>query len=88
MVNTLTGGTVVGDDQLTEAVVYNRTLEGKTFVAELAPTEMRIHPYYSLYNNWSRLIVLGVIPFVMLIYLNYKIYHDVQARKKRRFNNR
>ena len=54
----------------------------------LQPTAMRIHPYYSLYNNWGRLICLGIIPFAMLIYLNYKIYQDIKARRNRRFNSR
>ena len=58
------------------------------FYYYVQPTAMRIHPYYSLYNNYARLICLGIIPFVMLIYLNFKIYQDIQARKNRRFNSR
>ncbi len=36
----------------------------------------------------SRLIVLGIIPFVMLVYLNTKIYQDIKARRARRMNAR
>lgn len=40
----------------------------------LRPTAFRTNPYYITYFNWSRLIVLGIIPFAMLVYLNTKIY--------------
>ena len=40
----------------------------------IAPTSMRTAPIYTTYSNWSRLIVLGIIPFVALVYLNTKIY--------------
>ena len=35
---------------------------------------MRTAPIYTTYSNWSRVIVLGIIPFVALVYLNFKIY--------------
>ena len=38
------------------------------------PTDLRTHPIYTAYFNWSRLVVLGIIPFVLLVYLNTKIY--------------
>lgn len=44
------------------------------YSAHLMPTEFRTEPLYIAYFNWSRLIVLGIIPFVMLVYLNAKIY--------------
>jgi hypothetical protein len=47
----------------------------------LEPTTMRTAPMYTMYFNWSRLIVLGIIPFVMLVYLNAKIYKDIQVRR-------
>ena len=37
-------------------------------------TPLRTHPFYSLYNSWSRFIVLGVIPFCLLAFFNTKIY--------------
>ena len=40
----------------------------------LEPTEMRTNPIYTTYFNWSRLIVLGIIPFVLLVFLNASIY--------------
>jgi hypothetical protein len=33
-----------------------------------------MNPIYSNYNNWSRLIVLGIVPFAMLVFFNAKIY--------------
>ena len=52
------------------------------------PTELRTTPWYTIYYNWSRLLVLGVIPFVMLVYLNAQIFKDIKARSKRRFNTK
>ncbi len=37
-------------------------------------TELRKNPHYAIYyNNWTRLLVLGIIPAAMLIYFNYKV---------------
>jgi hypothetical protein len=74
-------------------VVYDHQMDPVTndsigFKAHLEPTEMRTAPIYTMYFNWSRLIVLGIIPFVMLVYLNAKIYKDIQARRKRHFTVR
>ncbi len=41
---------------------------------ELEPTQLRTAPLYTMYFNWGRLIVLGIIPFVLLVYLNAMIY--------------
>ena len=48
----------------------------------LHPTELRLHPSYIKYYNWSRLIVHGLVPFVMLVYLNGLMYKDIKARRK------
>lgn len=53
-------------------------------IIALEPTEMRSNPIYTSYLNWSRLIVLGIIPFVLLVFLNASIYKDIQARRQRR----
>lgn len=57
-------------------------------VPEIVATELRTTPWYTMYYNWSRLLVLGVIPFVMLVYLNAQIFKDIKARSKRRFNTK
>ena len=33
------------------------------------------------YNNILRLVVLGILPFVMLVFFNTKIYSDVKVRR-------
>ena len=43
-------------------------------------TELRKNPTYAIWNSWSRFIVSGVLPFVLLVYFNYKIYKDVQVK--------
>ena len=59
-------------------VVFEDVTDEKTNatyqVPRLEPTEMRTAPIYTMYFNWSRLIVLGIIPFVLLVYLNARIY--------------
>ena len=54
----------------------------------MVPTWLRMNPWYTMYYNWSRLLVLGVIPFVMLVFLNSQIFKDIKARSKRRFNTK
>jgi hypothetical protein len=43
-------------------------------------TELRTNPDYAIYyNNWARLLVLGIFPFVLLVYFNTKIYNDIRV---------
>lgn len=69
-------------------IVDKTTNETVDYVPSLEPTDLRTAPIYTTYFNWSRLIVLGIIPFVMLVYLNVGIYKDIKARKNRRLNPR
>ncbi len=47
-------------------------------------TTLRTHPIYSAYNNWSRLLILGICPFLLLVFFNTKIYNDIVERRRRR----
>jgi hypothetical protein len=60
------------------------TPEEVEYIAELRVAELRTHPAYSAYNNWSRLVVLGIIPFALLVFFNTKIYKDISERRNRR----
>lgn len=51
---------------------------------QLNITELRIHPSYSIYVNWSQSLVLGFIPAALLVYFNTKIYLDVRERERRK----
>jgi hypothetical protein len=43
-------------------------------------TPLRKDPDYAIYyNNWARLAVLGIVPFLLLVYFNTKIYKDIQV---------
>jgi hypothetical protein len=55
-------------------VVYERPNNTSEPIPMLEPTDLRTAPLYTMYFNWSRLIVHGIVPFVMLVYLNAKIY--------------
>ena len=37
-------------------------------------TDLRTNWIYSAYINWSRVFVLGIIPFSALVFFNYKIF--------------
>ena len=50
----------------------------------LVVSELRTHPWYSAYNMWSRLLVLGLGPFSLLVFFNAKIYNDIVERRRRR----
>ena len=54
------------------------------YLVRLEVAALRTHPIYSAYNNWSRLIVLGIMPFTLLVFFNTKIYEDIRERRKRR----
>ena len=49
---------------------------------------MRMNHNYSAYNNWSRLIILGVVPFVLLVIFNARIYSGISERSSRRRRRR
>ena len=37
-------------------------------------TSLRRNQYYVIYyTNWTRLILIGVLPILLLIYFNYKV---------------
>ena len=46
--------------------------------AAIDVTDLRIHPTYAIYTNWSQSLVLGFIPAAFLVYFNTKIYLDVR----------
>ena len=68
-------------------LLLNAVVEDMTsleYEVELQVAALRTHPIYSAYNNWSRLIVLGIVPFLLLVFFNTKIYEDIRERRKRR----
>ena len=66
----------------------NNTITYNNTTIFLYPTELRLNPIYVKYYNWSRLIVYGVVPFVMLVYLNGLMYQDIKSRRKHwEYNN-
>ena len=45
-------------------------------------TDFRVSPGYVKYYNWSRLTVHGLLPFLLLVYLNGLMYQDIKSRRK------
>ena len=63
-----------------EATVIHDNRTGDPNQPFLMVTELRLDPAYAIYyNNWTRLAVLGIIPVVMLVFFNAKIYQDIKV---------
>lgn len=62
------------DSETNETILIEGTNDSLVLGVHLEPTDFRVNPIYTVYFNWSRLIVLGIIPFSMLVYFNLKIY--------------
>ena len=68
----------------TEGAAFDSNCEQLTFRF----TKFRSHPYFLLfYQNLARLIILGILPFVMLIFFNCSIYFAIRRRQGNRANN-
>ncbi len=52
----------------------NGTEEDSRPAPRIGVTDMRKSPAYSAYNNWSRFILLGLLPFALLVFFNAMIY--------------
>jgi len=60
---------------------YDRNSTDPEAELYLEVTDFRKNPNYAIYcNNWTRLMVLGIIPFCLLVYFNSKIYKDIKVR--------
>ncbi len=58
-------------------------VDDAALVPSLAVSDLRRNPDYAFYyNNWARLVVLGIMPFAMLVFFNTKIYQDIQVSRK------
>ena len=69
-----TAGYIYQDDE-------NLTKNVTTANVIIKVTNLRLDPYYSIYyNNWARLMVLGVIPFVLVVFFNVKVYQSIHVR--------
>ena len=54
--------------------------EANSTSPQLRVSDLRKDPNYTIYyNNYARLTVLGIVPFVMLLFFNTKIYQDIQV---------
>jgi len=53
-------------------------------MTRLAATKLRLNRYYvAIYINWMYLIIMYVIPFVLLLSLNWKIWNEIKLARLR-----
>ena len=55
--------------------------ETKTYQYTITVNEFRKNPTYAIHFNWFRFMSIGVVPFVLLVYLNAQVYSDLQKRQ-------
>ena len=55
--------------------------DNSTMRAVIIATDLFRDPNYSMYyKKWARLVVLGIIPFAMLVFFNITIYLKLHVR--------
>ncbi|XP_040563468.1 FMRFamide receptor [Lepeophtheirus salmonis] len=59
------------------------SIPGNSTTLKIGVTKMRLSPAYSTYITLSEFFVLGVIPVLLLVYFNGKIYRDIKEREQR-----
>ena len=64
------------------SVTFKKDQELNNLVPVISVSHLRLMYGYSLYLNWSRLVVLGIIPLLVLIYFNHKIFKIVRSRRR------
>ena len=62
------------DTELVNILANISSMYGIYEVPIIGTTRMRTSNIYITYHNWSKLIVMGLIPYMTLIILNYKIF--------------
>ena len=63
-----------------EATIVKYKDENGEEIVDLEVTALRKHPdYIKYYSTWARLIVNGILPFVLLSGFNTMIYRDIKV---------
>ena len=70
-------------DEITKVQQYDNMCdkETKTYQYTITVNEFRKNPTYAIHFNWFRFMSIGVVPFILLVYLNAQVYSDLQKRQ-------
>jgi len=64
--------------------VANQTLETCEVAYSVAGTWLKFNQFYvTFYKNFVRSFLFGVLPFIILVILNWKIYYSIQSSDRR-----
>ena len=77
------GNTNTSLDEITKVQKYDNMCdeETKTYQYTITVNEFRKNPTYAIHFNWFRFMSIGVVPFILLVYLNAQVYSDLQKRQ-------
>ena len=51
-------------------------------------SDMRKNAIYSGITNWMRMIFMSILPLVIIVFFNFKVYNDVKERSQRSFERK
>ena len=70
-------------DEITKVQQYDNMCdeETETYQYTITVNEFRKNPTYAIHFNWFRFMSIGVVPFILLVYLNAQVYSDLQKRQ-------
>ena len=58
-------------DYTLDEIIQKENMKTKSFIGV---TELRRNQdYVTYYTNWTRLVLIGIAPTVLLVYFNYKV---------------
>ena len=77
------------DHLVTEVEKATKEDDDHTFESYIHATGLRKNEAYAIYyNSWTRLIFLGILPTLVLVYFNLQIYKEIKKSHVRKFSLR
>ena len=75
--NKVGGHDLFSNDSLTMGATEDTNTESNGYYKySITVTALRQNPEYMIYYiYWTRLVVMGILPTILLIYFNYKVRH-------------
>ena len=86
--NETLGGNVTSKNTSDTLNLTSKQIEESCEILGYRYTTFRLHPYFIMfYQNLARLVILGIIPFAMLIFFNCSIYLAIKRRRGKSYHS-